>query len=458
MQISALKENFNNENRVALTPDTIKLFQRLGLEVLIEDGAGNNSGYPNDLYEANGAKIASRDQCLKANICLCVKIPNDNDLQQLNENTVLIGILNPYENKKYFNTLNEKKIISCCMELIPRISRAQSMDVLSSQANLAGYRSVIDAAEQFGKAFPMMMTAAGRVNPAKVMVLGVGVAGLQAIATAKRLGAVVSATDVRSATKEQVESLGGKFIMVEDEESSNAETEGGYAKEMSEEYKQKQAKLIAETIAKQDIVICTALIPGKKAPVLISQEMVESMASGSVVVDLAVEAGGNCPLSKEGEVVDHGGVKIVGYANVPGRVAKDASALYAKNIFNFLSLIINKDDKKINFNYEYPKPGEIHADQKKYIQKYFNEFENSKPKDVWYLEYLGVDPNNHSQGIGTQLLQKSLEEIDALHEAAYLESSNPRNMSLYERHGFEVVKKFQFGDGPPIHTMLREAR
>ena len=352
MQISALKENFNNENRVALTPDTIKLFQRLGLEVLIEDGAGNNSGYPNDLYEANGAKIASRDQCLKANICLCVKIPNDNDLQQLNENTVLIGILNPYENKKYFNTLNEKKIISCCMELIPRISRAQSMDVLSSQANLAGYRSVIDAAEQFGKAFPMMMTAAGRVNPAKVMVLGVGVAGLQAIATAKRLGAVVSATDVRSATKEQVESLGGKFIMVEDEESTNAETEGGYAKEMSEDYKQKQAKLIAETIAKQDIVICTALIPGKKAPVLISQEMVESMASGSVVVDLAVEAGGNCPLSKEGEVVDHGGVKIVGYANVPGRVAKDASALYAKNIFNFLSLIINKDDKKINFNWE----------------------------------------------------------------------------------------------------------
>ncbi len=352
MQISALKENFNNENRVALTPDTIKLFQRLGLEVLIEDGAGNNSGYPNDLYEANGAKIASRDQCLKASICLCVKIPNDNDLQQLNENTVLIGILNPYENKKYFNTLNENKIISCCMELIPRISRAQSMDVLSSQANLAGYRSVIDAAEQFGKAFPMMMTAAGRVNPAKVMVLGVGVAGLQAIATAKRLGAVVSATDVRSATKEQVESLGGKFIMVEDEESSNAETEGGYAKEMSEEYKQKQAKLIAETIAKQDIVICTALIPGKKAPVLISQEMVESMASGSVVVDLAVEAGGNCPLSKEGEVVDHRGVKIVGYANVPGRVAKDASALYAKNIFNFLSLIINKDDKKINFNWE----------------------------------------------------------------------------------------------------------
>ena len=352
MQISALKENSNNENRVALTPDAIKLFQRLGLEVLIEDVAGNNSGYPNELYKENGAKIVSRNECLKADICLCVKMPNEEDLNQLNENTVLIGILNPYENKKYFNTLNNKTIISCSMELLHGLSRAHGMADVSAQANLAGYRSVIDAAEQFGKAFPMMMTAAGRVNPAKVMVLGVGVAGLQAIATAKRLGAVVSATDVRSATKEQVESLGGKFIMVEDEESTNAETEGGYAKEMSEEYKKKQAKLIAETIAKQDIVIGTALIPGKTAPVLISQEMVESMASGSVVVDLAVEAGGNCPLSKIGQVIDHKGVKVIGYANVPGRVAKDASALYAKNIFNFLSLIKNKDDKKINLNLE----------------------------------------------------------------------------------------------------------
>ena len=352
MQISALKENSSDENRVALTPDSIKLFQRLDLEVLSEYGAGIASGYPDKLYEENGAKIATRNECLQANICLCVKMPNDEDLNLLNENTVLIGILNPYENKKYFNNLKNKKITSCCMELIPRISRAQSMDVLSSQANLAGYRSVIDAAEQFGKAFPMMMTAAGRVNPAKVMVLGVGVAGLQAIATAKRLGAVVSATDVRSATKEQVESLGGKFVMVEDEETTNAETEGGYAKEMSDEYKKKQANLIAETIAKQDIVICTALIPGRTAPVLISKEMVESMATGSVVVDLAVEAGGNCPLSKLGQVVDHNGVKIIGYANVPGRVAKDASALYAKNIFNFLSLIINKDDKKINFNWD----------------------------------------------------------------------------------------------------------
>ena len=351
MLIAALKENIINEKRVSLTPDSVKIFKRLNLEVLIEDGAGINSGYPNELYMENGAKIVSRKECLNADICLCVKMPEETDLRALKDSSVLIGILNPYENKKYINLLNNKKIVSCCMELIPRISRAQSMDVLSSQANLAGYRSVIDAAEQFGKAFPMMMTAAGRVNPAKVMVLGVGVAGLQAIATAKRLGAVVSATDVRSATKEQVESLGGKFIMVE-EENSDSETSGGYAKEMTEDYKNKQAKLIAETIAKQDIVICTALIPGKTAPTLISQEMVETMASGSIVVDLAVEAGGNCPLSKLGQVVDHQGVKILGYANVPGRVAKDASALYSKNIFNFLSLIVNKDNNDIKLNLE----------------------------------------------------------------------------------------------------------
>ena len=352
MQIAALKENNINERRVSLTPDSVKIFQRLNLEVLLEDGAGISSGYPNKLYLENGARIVSRKECLNSDISLCVKIPGENDLNDLKEGSTLIGILNPYENKKYFNALNNKKITSCCMELIPRISRAQSMDVLSSQANLAGYRSVIDAAEQFGKAFPMMMTAAGRVNPAKVMVLGVGVAGLQAIATAKRLGAVVSATDVRSATKEQVESLGGKFIMVEEEISSDAETSGGYAKEMSDDYKKKQAKLISETIAKQDIVICTALIPGKTAPTLISKEMVETMNSGSVVVDLAVESGGNCPLSKLGKVVDHNGVKILGYANVPGRVAKDASALYSKNIFNFLSLIVNKEKNEISLDWE----------------------------------------------------------------------------------------------------------
>ena len=352
MIISALKEVSENEKRIALSPDSIKLFQRIGLEIIIEKGAGIESGYIDQDYFDKGAKIVSRDECLNADICLCVKVPEIVDLEKIKEGCVLIGILNPYENNRYFDTFNEKKIAACSMELIPRISRAQSMDVLSSQANLAGYRSVIDAAEQFKKAFPMMMTAAGRVNPAKVMVLGVGVAGLQAIATAKRLGAVVSATDVRIATKEQVESLGAKFIMVEIDDSENFETKSGYAKEMNDEYKKKQEILIAETIAKQDIVICTALIPGKKAPILITEDMVKTMAPGSIIIDLAVEAGGNCPLSKLNKIVNYNDVKIIGHANVPSRVAKDASALYAKNIFNFLNLLIDKEQKKINFNWE----------------------------------------------------------------------------------------------------------
>ena len=352
MQISIIKETNIHEQRVAATPESVKLLLRLGLEILIEKGAGILSGFVDESFQSAGAKIVQRSECLKADVCLCVRMPSKEDINQMNNNTILIGILNPYENKDSFNDLIINKITSCCMELIPRISRAQSMDVLSSQANLAGYRSVIDAAEQFGKAFPMMMTAAGRVNPAKVMILGVGVAGLQAIATAKRLGAVVSATDVRIATKEQVESLGAKFIMVEDEETQNAETSTGYAKEMSKEYKTKQSQLISETISKQDIVICTALVPGRPAPVLVSEEMVNSMAPGSVVVDLAVEAGGNCPLSKLGKIVIHNSVKIIGYANVPGRVAKDASALYAKNIVNFLSLFIKKDEKKIDIDWK----------------------------------------------------------------------------------------------------------
>ena len=352
MQISALNEKNKNESRVALAPDSVKLYQKIGFEVIVEKGAGINSGYTDQEYKNLGVKISSRTECLNADICLCVNIPDLEDLENMKETSTLIGILNPYENKNYFDVLKKRKITACCMELIPRISRAQSMDVLSSQANLAGYRSVIDAAEHFRKAIPMMMTAAGRVNPAKVMILGVGVAGLQAIATAKRLGAVVSATDVRSATKEQVESLGGKFIMVDDKESRGAETNTGYAKEMSEEYKQKQANLIAETIAKQDIVICTALIPGKKAPILISKEMVESMAPGSIVVDLAVESGGNCPLSKKGEVVIHNDVTIIGYDNVPSRVAKDSSNLYSKNIYNFVNLIVNKDERKLMLDLE----------------------------------------------------------------------------------------------------------
>ncbi len=351
MQISIIKENEKNEQRVASTPEAVKLLKKFNAEILVESGSGVLSGYDDESFKSMGAQIVDRNKCLKSDICLCVRMPKKEDIKQMNKGSILVGILNPYENSDYFDELKENKVTSCCMELIPRISRAQSMDVLSSQANLSGYKAVIDAAEKFKKAFPMMMTAAGRVNPAKVMILGVGVAGLQAIATAKRLGAVVSATDVRIATKEQVESLGGKFIMVEDEESKKAETSGGYAKEMSDEYKKKQEKLIAETISKQDIVICTALIPGKKAPTLVSKDMVESMSSGSVIVDLAVESGGNCPLSKIGEVVNHNGVLILGYANVPSRVAKDASALYAKNIVNFLNVIVDKDKKEINIDW-----------------------------------------------------------------------------------------------------------
>ena len=353
MKLSVLKENAKFETRVAATPDIIKHIKNLGFEVFVEKDAGLLSGYLNSDYELNGAKIVNRKDCLSSSsICLVVQLPTIKDISKLDKNTILIGILDPYKNKENLNQLKDYQITSIAMELMPRISRAQNMDVLSSQANLAGYKSVIDAAEQFGKAFPMMMTAAGRVNPAKVMVLGVGVAGLQAIATAKRLGAVVCATDVRITTKEQVESLGAKFIIVDDNENQNTETTGGYAKEMSEEYKKKQTQLIAEVIAKQDIVICTALIPGKPAPKLINEEMVNSMLPGSVIVDLAVETGGNCPLSRLGEVVNYNNIKIIGYANVPGRVPKDASALYSKNILNFLPLLVNTNEKKIHINWD----------------------------------------------------------------------------------------------------------
>ncbi len=352
MEISILKEDDKKEQRVASSPDVIKLLHNFSSKLLVETGAGEISGYGDELFKSAGAKITNRVECLNADICLAVKMPNKKDIDNMKTGSTLIGILNPYNNNDFLDTLNKNQISACCMELIPRISRAQSMDVLSSQANLSGYKAVIDAAEQFKKAFPMMMTAAGRVNPAKVMILGVGVAGLQAIATAKRLGAVVSATDVRSATKEQVESLGGKFIMVEDEEAKNAESAGGYAKEMSDNFKKKQAHLISETIAKQDIVISTALIPGKKAPILLTEEMVGSMAPGSIIVDLAVESGGNCPLSKVDEIVEYNGVKIIGYGNMPGRVAKDASGLYAKNIYNFLNLLIDKEKKQINFDFK----------------------------------------------------------------------------------------------------------
>jgi len=353
MIISALKERKLNEKRVAIVPDVAKKLVNDGHQVLIEAGAGEQSFFSDQSYKESGAEILNLDDIVsKTDILLVVDLPSDEILSKVKDNSNIIGLLNPYDNKDSFVSFKSKSISAFSMELIPRITRAQSMDVLSSQANLSGYRAVINATSLYSKSMAMMMTAAGTVAPAKVFVMGVGVAGLQAIATAKRLGAVVSATDVRAATKEQVESLGGKFIMVEDDEAQNAETAGGYAKEMSEDYKKKQAQLIAETVSKQDIVICTALIPGKKAPVLITEEMVSSMIPGSVVIDLAVEAGGNCPLSKMNEIVVHNGVKIVGYGNVPGRVAKDASALYAKNIFNFLSLLIDKENKKINFDFD----------------------------------------------------------------------------------------------------------
>jgi NAD(P) transhydrogenase subunit alpha len=264
---------------------------------------------------------------------------------------LLIGMLAPYQTPEAIREYAQRRIDAFAMELVPRITRAQSMDVLSSQANLAGYKAVLDGAYEFGRAFPMMMTAAGTVPPARVFVMGAGVAGLQAIATARRLGGVVSATDVRPASKEQVQSLGATFVMVENEETKQAETAGGYAKEMSDEYKRAQAQLIAETIRKQDIVICTALIPGRKAPVLVTAEMVETMKPGSVIVDLAVEQGGNCPLSRPGEVVDHNGVKIVGHINVPSRIAVDASALYARNLLAFLTPMIDKETKALKIDW-----------------------------------------------------------------------------------------------------------
>ena len=353
MKLSVLKEVAKFENRVAATPDSVKLLTKIGFDVFIENDAGIKSGFMNEDYQSSGAKVVDRKECLNSsNISLVVQLPPLEELQKIKTDTILIGSLNPYKNKNSFKDLINDKITAICMELIPRISRAQDMDVLSSQANLAGYRSVIDAANELNKVFPMMMTAAGRINPTKVMVIGTGVAGLQAIATAKRLGAVVCATDVRLAAKEQVESLGAKFIMVEDDESRDLETKTGYAKETSDEYKKKQSILITETIKKQDIVICTALIPGRKAPILVTEDMVKHMASNSIIVDLAVEEGGNCPLSKINEIVIYKNVKIIGYANVPGRVSKDASTLYSRNLYNFISLIIDKENKKIKIDWD----------------------------------------------------------------------------------------------------------
>jgi NAD(P) transhydrogenase subunit alpha len=302
-------------------------------------------------YTAAGATVAG-DALNGADIVLSVRRPEASALAGVNKGALVISIMDPYGNDAALKALADAGVSAFAMELMPRITRAQSMDVLSSQANLAGYRAVIDASAEYGRAFPMMMTAAGTVPAARVFVMGVGVAGLQAIATARRLGAVVTATDVRPATKEQVESLGAKFLAVEDEEFKNAQTAGGYAKEMSKEYQAKQAALVAEHIKKQDVVITTALIPGRPAPTLVSGEMVKSMKPGSVLVDLAVERGGNVEGAQPGRVVDVGGVKIVGFTNVAGRLAASASALYAKNLLTFLEILIDKKEKKLAVNWD----------------------------------------------------------------------------------------------------------
>lgn len=347
MKIAIPAETDPGEPRVAATPDTVKRMVALGAEVAVEKGAGEHAGVPDAEFAAAGAKIADGAAAKDADIVLKVRRPAKAELSGYKPGALVIGMLDPYGNEAALADLAAAKVAAFSMELLPRITRAQVMDVLSSQANLAGYRAVIDAAAEFGRAFPMMMTAAGTVPAAKVFVMGAGVAGLQAIATARRLGAVVTATDVRPAAKEQVESLGAKFIAVEDEEFKQAETAGGYAKEMSKEYQAKQAALVASHIAKQDIVITTALIPGRPAPKLISKAMVESMRPGSVIVDLAVERGGNCELAKPGEIATVNGVKIVGHLNVPGRLAATASSLYAKNLFAFFEILVDKE-KKLN--------------------------------------------------------------------------------------------------------------
>jgi len=352
MKIASISENKNIEKRVAITPETTKKYISEGFEVLISKNYGDHLGFSDNEYKDLGADIIDDEKKIiqDADILVQLGLPSDEKLESLKDNQNLIGVLNPFNNKEKINNLIKKKIKNFSLELLPRITRAQSMDVLSSQANLAGYKAVIEAFSNFEKAIPMMMTAAGTVPAAKVLIVGAGVAGLQAIATAKRMGAIVFATDVRLASKEQVESLGGKFLIVEG--SENLETEGGYAKETSEEFKKKQEMLLADTLKKIDIVICTALIPGKKAPIIIKEEMIKNMQSGSVIYDLAAIQGGNSELTKVNEVIINSGVKIMGDANILNKLPTSASNLYAKNMFNFVMNLYDKKNKKININLE----------------------------------------------------------------------------------------------------------
>lgn len=343
LKIAVLKETAENEKRVAATPETVRKYIAKGFRVSVVNGAGVTASYPDTEYRNAGAELVeSADKAASdADIILCVQPPSTP--LKTKADAILLGLLSPYNAKDRLSGYAAQNLTTLSMELVPRITRAQAMDVLSSQSNLAGYRAVLEAAAQFPRAFPMMMTAAGTVPPARVFVMGAGVAGLQAIATAKRLGAIVSATDVRAASKEQVQSLGATFVMVESDEVKQAETAGGYAKEMSDDFKQKQAKLVAETLVKQDIVITTALIPGRPAPVLVTEEMVKSMKPGSVIVDLAAPQGGNCTLTKVGQTVEVNGVKILGFANIASQIATDTSALYARNLMNLLNIMVDKD-------------------------------------------------------------------------------------------------------------------
>ena len=354
MKVAILTERGEHESRVAASPDTVKKFVGLGLTVAIESGAGASARFSDEAYRDTGAEIAADAAAALAgaDVLLSVERPLRDHVSQLRRGGLLIGQLAPHGERGDIDHYAECGVEAFAMELMPRISRAQSMDVLSSQSNLAGYKAVVDAVAAFERAMPMMMTAAGTIAPARVMVLGAGVAGLQAIATARRLGAIVSATDVRPAAKEQVESLGANFVVVESEETEQAETAGGYAKEMSDDYKRRQAELVAETLKKQDMVICTALIPGRPAPLLVTRAMAESMREGSIIVDLAVEQGGNCELSRAGEIVDHWGVRIIGYRNVPGRLPVDASALYARNLFNFIAPFVDAESGAVAIDWE----------------------------------------------------------------------------------------------------------
>jgi len=359
MKIGVPRERRAGETRVAVSPDTVKKYVGLGIEVAIETGAGDGSNFTDEAFKAAGATIVPDEAAAlrDADVVLKVQRPltkaeGEDELAAMKQGAVLAAILAPHGAREQAAEYASKGIVAFAMEFMPRITRAQSMDVLSSQSNLAGYRAVIDAAQEYGRAFPMMMTAAGTIAPARALVMGAGVAGLQAIATLRRLGAIVSATDVRPAAKEQVESLGATFVAVQDDEFKQAETAGGYAKEMSAEYKAKQAQLTADTIKKQDIVITTALIPGRKAPVLVTEEMVKSMKPGSVIVDLAVEQGGNCPISEPGKVVKKHGVTLVGHLNVPGRLAADASSLYARNLLAFVTLLYDKETKALKIDWE----------------------------------------------------------------------------------------------------------